>query len=270
MTRRVHDEHIEHHSADWRRGFPRLVSLAAPIADKFRRLNKQSCLLVVWCSIIVGSGCAHGSSPGYIDRFVAGRPTSSPVRAEKTAEPIPEATQLRGMSHVRRYTASSDLAVSDARLRSALLKLGLAETCANHYEVAVAFYQRGVEDLAEEHLSRALELDDTLAQAHDLRARIWRDWGFLPQALLYAHRAVFHASEDPTAQNTLGTILVAAGQFDQARIVFERALALDPSAPYAQANACALARTKQEVDVPCLEDGCRSCRRPVLLEPTAH
>jgi Tfp pilus assembly protein PilF len=130
-------------------------------------------------------------------------------------------------------------------LRRALKSLSEVVSAANHYEAAVAYHRVGVNDLAEEHLTEALRLEPALAAAHDLRARIWRDWGFPEVALTNAHRAVFYSAGEAASSNTLGTVLLALGQPREALMAFERSIESDPRAFYAQDNARSL-RAKQD------------------------
>ena len=72
--------------------------------------------------------------------------------------------------------------------------------------------------------------------AWDGRARVWRHWGLTQYALSDVHRAIFYGPGRPEALNTLGTILEQAGQCDEAREAYSKALKLDPSAEWAKTN----------------------------------
>jgi Flp pilus assembly protein TadD len=97
---------------------------------------------------------------------------------------------------------------------------------------------------------------------YDLRARIWRDWGFAALALGDAHRAVHHAPNAAGPLNTLGTVLQALGRHDEARRAYEQAVDLDPSAAYALNNLCYLFVVQGNAGA-----GQAACRQALALEP---
>ena len=124
----------------------------------------------------------------------------------------------------------------DQALAAALLALRLAPSAAAHRQVAAEYRRLKIDDTAFDHLTAATRLDPADAAAYDGLARIWRDWGFPDRGLADANRAVFHAPGSAAAHNTRGTLLAALGQDAEARRDFAAALALDPTAGYADAN----------------------------------
>ena len=76
------------------------------------------------------------------------------------------------------------------------------------------------------------------AEAHEVLARIWRDWGLPGLGIGPASRATYFDPASASAENTLGTLLDALGQPAEARRAFARAVALDPSAGWALNNLC--------------------------------
>src|SRR4029077_877550 len=86
----------------------------------------------------------------------------------------------------------------------------------NHLRVAEEYRRLGILDASATHLGLAISVAPRLAAAHEALARIWRDWGFPERGLGAAYRATFYAPQAASAQNTLGTLLAALGQPDDA------------------------------------------------------
>ena len=128
----------------------------------------------------------------------------------------------------------------DARVASAILRLRMDPSARSHHLLAEAYRQAGVTDYAYKHWSLALRLDSCDSRAWEGLARSWRDWGSPELALGDAHRAVYCGPHSASAHNTLGTILAALGQRQQARRAFEFALKLDAGAAFALNNLCYL------------------------------
>jgi tetratricopeptide (TPR) repeat protein len=129
-----------------------------------------------------------------------------------------------------------DAESTDARLREALEALTKKPTAAAHIRVAREYHRLKVFDDAISHFDAAVDLERRNAPAFEGRARVWRDTGLLAQALADANRAIYFAPGTAGHRNTLGTILEALGQFEQARLAYERTLTLDPGAGYAEEN----------------------------------
>jgi tetratricopeptide (TPR) repeat protein len=124
----------------------------------------------------------------------------------------------------------------DPALAAALLNVGLVASAAHHRAAADEYLRLGILDTAFDHLTAATRIDPRDAAAYDIRARIWRDWGFSDLGMADAARAVYYAPHSAAAHNTRGTLLVATGQIDDARREFEIALSLDPEASFAREN----------------------------------
>lgn len=132
--------------------------------------------------------------------------------------------------------AGQTLESSDPQLKAALLKLRFFPSAAQHRAAASEYRRLGVLDTAFDHLTAAIRMDRKDAAAYDARARIWRDWGAPQLGMGDAARAVVYAPQSAAARNTLGTLLLANGQPEEARREFVKALALDPSASFAREN----------------------------------
>jgi len=129
---------------------------------------------------------------------------------------------------------------ADPRLAAALLAERLAPSAEAHLQVAREYVRLGILDFAHRRVERALARDPGCAAAHELMARIWRDWRQPQVALGHAHRAFHFAPASASAQNTLGTILDALGEVDGARAAYRQAFSLDPGAGWALSNLCYL------------------------------
>jgi protein O-GlcNAc transferase len=102
------------------------------------------------------------------------------------------------------------------------------------------YYQLRIRDKAMDYYSEAIALNAKHAAALEGRARVLRDWGFLDEALSDARRAERSSPDSAAAVNTLGTILQALGNHEEAATAYKRAADLDRNAPYAMTNLCYL------------------------------
>jgi tetratricopeptide (TPR) repeat protein len=139
-------------------------------------------------------------------------------------------------AYKRSQVMGSTIESHDPKLAAALLKLKLLPSAAQHRAAADEYRRLGVLDAAFDHLTAAIRIDPHDAAAYDARARIWRDWGVPRLGMGDAARAVYYAPRSAAARNTLGTLLAANDQSDEARREFLKALALDPSASFAREN----------------------------------
>jgi Tfp pilus assembly protein PilF len=130
-------------------------------------------------------------------------------------------------------------------------------------QVAREYFRLGILDAAHTRTARVLDREPRLASAHDMMARIWRDWGMPGIALGHAHRALFYAADSAAVLNTLGTILDALGRPDDARAAFLRSFELDSSAGWALSNLCYLEFRQGRV-----EAARRNCEAAVRATPT--
>lgn len=138
--------------------------------------------------------------------------------------------------------------MSNARLQEALAAVAAEPSVDNHHRAAAAYLALGIRDQAFDHFAAALAIDRADAAAHDALARIWRDWGWLEPALAAAHRAVHFAPRAAEPRNTLGIVLEALGEVDEAREAFATAVVLDPRAWWAWTNLCALELAEGRLD----------------------
>ena len=222
--------------------------------------------------LTVISGCgARGRS--FSNRFVKpGEPSTSfdvPGEAPKGA-PKPDGAsdyvrRVRTLQAKARTTISLGNVIEshDPALASALLKLRMLPTAANHREVARAYTTAGITDFAYRHYLQALRIEPCDSSAFEGLARLWRQWGAPDLALSDAHRAVHCRPGSASAYNTLGTVLVALGQLEQAKGMFEFAGRLDRRAAFVANNLCYVAL--QQGDGPAAQ---RACERALDLEPT--
>jgi len=148
--------------------------------------------------------------------------------------------QIRKLSAEARpdRPAAATIEGTDPRLVAALAAATLSPSAEHLRDVASEYARIGVNDRAYDYLTRSIARDKRGAAGYDARARLWRDSGFPDRGLPDAYRAVYYAPASPIAHNTLGTILQVVGAYDAARLEFERALQLDPTAVYALSNVC--------------------------------
>lgn len=213
------------------------------------------------------AGCAAGRQASRTP-FISGKVPEYDAVYRELSQP-PEESRRAFVDRIRRLAAAAtpnatraaSIETIDGVLKDSLARLTLLPSPENHVRVAIAYRQLGIVDQAFDHLDAALRLKAEYAPALDVTARLWRDGGFLQQALGYAHRAVHAAPYSAAARNTLGTILQALGQKDEARRAYRAALDLDPGASWARKNYCALlppdagSRTHVECAGMCLQDG---------------
>src|SRR5688500_19032920 len=84
-------------------------------------------------------------------------------------------------------------------------------------------------DEAEAEFRRAIELDPRYAPAHQWFAFLLASKGALSEALLEGHTAVELDPGSASARRSLGAAYFYARRYDQARYHFERAIAMDPN-----------------------------------------
>jgi tetratricopeptide (TPR) repeat protein len=200
-------------------------------------------LLLVMATLPL-AGCAmHGQTAAAV-------PSSEKLPAVERSAPLPPAPdslettiqKLRALAARARPRSAPNGAVSveasDPALAAAVLAATVYPSPENEKAVALEYRRVGIPDRALQHLSSAIRMNPADSEAHDLTARIWRDWGLPHIALGSAHRAVYFAPRSPAAHNTLGTVLLALGDGRAAVEHFDRAHALDPRGGYAVNNLC--------------------------------
>lgn len=167
----------------------------------------------------------------------------TPVHGRLERPPRAVMPDLPKISEVPARTSGNlgTLEATSPMLQQALAGLAAAPTSERYLDVARAYVAAGVRDRAFDYLAEGLRHDRGNATLHDQVARLWRDWGFPERALPEASTAVYHAPQSAAARNTLGTILWALRQRQQAVRAFEAAVALDSDAAYAWRNLCTAA-----------------------------
>jgi Flp pilus assembly protein TadD len=236
----------------------------------FSRRVRTAVLGVTLLTVV--SGCAaRGRSIS--NRFVKpGEPSTSfdapgeaPKAAPKPDGPSDYVRRVRTLQANARTTISLGNVIEshDPALASALLKLKMLPTAANHREVAQAYTTAGITDFAYRHYRKALQIEPCDSSALEGLARLWRQWGAPDLALGDAHRAVHCRPTSASTHNTLGTVLVALGQLEPARAAFETARRIDHGAAFALNNLCYVAL--QQGDGPAAQ---QACERALDLEPT--
>lgn len=131
--------------------------------------------------------------------------------------------------------------------------------------LALAYVAADVPDQALDHFSAALLLDPHDVVSLEGTARIWRDWGYLDVALPFAYRAAFWGADSASIQNTLGTVLLKAGQFEAAASRFVRARELEPDSAFPINNLCYLELQRSRPDA-----AAPLCRMAVARDPLSQ
>ena len=187
------------------------------VTRMFSRCGFAYAALLLSATLTTGCGSLHAA------RATAMPPTAPPEKAPPS------------------NAMGATLEAQDGRLAAALLAVAAVPRAETYRHLAREYRRLGVLDKAHEHFSNAVAADPTDAASYDALARIWRDWGFAHLGLADAHRAVHHAPQSAAAANTLGTLLQATGQFQEAERWYARAVHLDSGAWYAHNNLCYVA-----------------------------
>ncbi len=229
-------------------------------------MNRPSCFLLVLIAMTALAACAHAHPAP--NRFLHGRPT------EYTLPSAIDARESRSdfVARVRRLQAEAaatrarpivpTIESTDAALNAALRAVSAAPTAEAHRRAAAEYLRLRITDQAADHLTAAISLDPQDAASYELRARLWRDWGFPAEGLGDAYRAAYYDPRSATSQNTLGTVLHRLGHYPVARARYERALALDGAAAYALNNLCAVALDEGDA-----ARALPACRQALALDP---
>jgi Tfp pilus assembly protein PilF len=147
---------------------------------------------------------------------------------------------------------------------AAVLRLAAANPSAeSDLHIAREYLRLGILDTAYTYANRAVLQRPRFAEAHEILARIWRDWGFPGLGIGPASRATYFDPASASAANTLGTLLDALGQPAEARRAFARAVALDGSAPWALNNLCFV-----ELRLGRLAEARSHCEAALRVDPT--
>ncbi|MEQ1726822.1 MAG: tetratricopeptide repeat protein [Vicinamibacterales bacterium] len=160
--------------------------------------------------------------------------------AASAAEPRPDAQLPQPVTRAKQ-TDSATLEHGNKVLALAKLRQQTMPTLENERTLAQVYASAGVLDAAFDHFTAALLLDPHDVPSLDGLARIWRDWGYLQNALPRAYQAVYWSPGSAAAHNTLGTVLLRLGEMEGAQQRFATARALEPDAAYPLNNLCFLA-----------------------------
>ena len=164
---------------------------------------------------------------------------------------------------VMKASAGSAAETSDPRLAAAL-QIGKASPSAeSQLRVADEYLRLGILDTAYTHANRALLQKPRFGEAHELMARIWRDWGLPKLGIGAATRATYFNPSSASAYNTLGTLLDALGQPAGAQLAFARAATLDAKAAWALNNLCFV-----ELRMGQLQEARSHCNAALVVDPT--
>lgn len=222
-------------------------------------------LLLGACAL---GGCATAQTGSLAARFVkpgvpavdlGGPPAASgaPAGPAKAA-----AVPAQPARPAQAAVAGTTVETADPRLAAALLLEAMLPTADSRLQVAREYLRLGVLDAAFDRVNRAIAAAPRSSEAHEMIARIWRDWGFPARGLGAAYRAVAFAPGSAGARNTLGTIFERLGSLDDARREYTRSIALDPAAPWAMNNLCYV-----EFRLGRIEEARRFCEAALRIEP---
>lgn len=173
---------------------------------------------------------AVGTPPGTEEG--TGEPVGDVLTARSVPTPPPEA------GPTSKHSDLPTIEGEDLGLATALADLKKGPNAAAYRVVASEYSRLGVLDMAWDNLTLAIDLAPKDAASYDARARVWRDWGQSGLGLADAARAVYYEPTSAAAHNTLGTLLFALGQLDEAQSRFEIAMALAPDAAWIRSNLC--------------------------------
>jgi tetratricopeptide (TPR) repeat protein len=191
----------------------------------------------------LASGCASVNSARLTAGLVKEGKPALDLGGPSLATGAPLQEYMRAVRHlsarpIMKESAGARAESVDPQLAAALRLASANPSAENHLLVAHEYFRLGVLDTAYTFANRAVLQKPRLAAAHEMLARIWRDWGLPGLGLGPASRATYFDPASASAANTLGTVLDALGQRAEARRAFERAVTLDPKAGWALNNLC--------------------------------
>ena len=232
--------------------------------------------LVIAVGVSLHAGCArvtHGPSGRFFVNREPGTLELKPKKAEAQQGTPPEPTLEEAIGKVRRLMAEArpepktpampTLEARDPELAAALAVATVSPSAESYREVARVYHRRRLLDRAHDYYTRSLKLNPRSAETYEGLARVWRDWGAPALGLGDAHRALHYGPTSASARNTLGTILQALGQREQARTAYLLVLAFDARAAYAFNNLCYLSFLDGDA-----ERAIAECRVAIRLDPT--
>ena len=163
---------------------------------------------------------------------------------------------------IMKASAGADAESADPGLAAALARAAGSPSAEDQLRVARDYVRLGIPDTAYTYANRALLMKPRFAEAHEMMARIWRDWGLPKLGIGAATRAVYFNRSSASAHNTLGTLLDALGQTAEARAAFMRAAALDSNAAWALNNLCFV-----ELRMARLNEATSHCNAALAVDP---
>jgi len=226
-------------------------------------------LVLALIGTLASGACAAREARAVGNRFVRpGTPAMDyggpPIGKTDQAADQMKALRHRAASPPRSKTSMSGASIEnvDTQLAEALLLDALVPSSENDVRVADEYRRLGILDAAYDRLSRAIRNQPGLAAAHEMMARIWRDWGMAARGLGAAYRAVYYAPQSASARNTLGTLFERMGRLDDARREYMNAATLDPNAAWALNNLCHIALLSGRFD-----EAKAKCTAALVVEP---
>lgn len=228
---------------------------------------KSKRLIALFLGASLAGGCAtgnRGSLTGELDK--PGKPAldlggPTPSGSVSLQEHMKMIRHLSARP-VQKTTAGVNAESADPRLAGALRVEAASPTAENRLWVADEYVRLGILDTAYTYANRAVLQEPRFAEAHEVMARIWRDWGLPRLGIGPATRATYFSPFSASAHNTLGTLLDALGQPVDARRSFARAVALDPGAAWALNNLCFV-----ELRMGRLNEARTHCKAALVADP---
>ncbi len=181
-----------------------------------------------------GAQCVRHVVAGLVTAMLAVAPHVAAVSAQEPDRQLPQPVARAKRSE------SATLERGSKALAVAKLRQQTAPSLDSERALAQTYLSAGVLDAAFDHFTAALVFDPHDVPSLDGLARIWREWGYLDNALPLAYQAVYWAPGSAAAHNTLGSVLLKLGATDAARARFTTAHQLAPSAAYPLNNLCYL------------------------------
>ncbi len=211
------------------------------------------CIVLVSATLL--AGCAAGHSRSLTSRFVkAGVPATDlggprPAMGSALSVEVDKARRLAASRPAAKSTNwGARIENTDPQLAASLLLQLMLPSAEHQVGVAQEYRRLGILDAAYDRLSQAIEIEPRLAEAHEMLARIWRDWQMPARALGPAYRATYFDPQSASARNTMGTILERLGRVDDARRAYEEAGERAPSTAWPLNNLCHLELTLGRLD----------------------
>ena len=141
-------------------------------------------------------------------------------------------TVQQAIDRAIKHHSSGDLAEAESIYRQ-ILQTDPNQPVALHL-LGVVFHQGGQNELAVEHLSKALTIKPDYAEAHSNLGLALQELGRLEEAIASYHKAIDIKPDYAEAYNNLGNTLLEMEQFEEAITSCQKALAINPD--YATAH----------------------------------